>query len=72
MKGLEHLAHYLKDVIVLDSDMIAHIQTIGPLFERLPNNSLKLSPSKDQLGATDAHFLGQFISPARLRPNAEN
>ena len=32
---------------------------------------MKLSPSKARLGATDANFLGDSISPAGLRPNAE-
>ena len=71
IKGLKQVAAYLDDVIVFDSDPIAHIQTIRSLFERLQEHNLKLSPSKARLGATDAKFLGHSISPAGLRPNAE-
>ena len=59
------------DVIVFDSDPIAHVQTIRSLFARLRKHNLKLSPSKARLGATDANFLGHSISLAGLRPNAE-
>ena len=71
MKGLKQVAAYLDDVIVLASDLIAHIRTIRSLFVRLREHNLKLSPSKARLGATDANFLGHSISPAGLRPNAE-
>ena len=64
------MAAYL-NVIVLDSDPIAHVQTIRSLFERLRKHSLKLSPLKARLGATDTNFLSHSISPAALRPNAE-
>ena len=70
IKDLKQVAAYL-DVIVFDSDPIAHIETIRSLFERLREHNLKLSPSKARLGATDANFLGHSISPAGLRPNAE-
>ena len=70
IKDLKQVAAYL-DVIVFDSDPIAHIQTIISQFERLREHNLKLSSSKARLGATDANFLGHSISPAGLRPNAE-
>ena len=70
IKDLKQVAAYL-DVIVFDSDPIAHIETIRSLFERLREHNLKLSPSKARLGATDANFLGHSISPAGLRPTAE-
>ena len=60
-----------RNVIVFDSDPIAHVQTIRSLFERLRKHNLKLSPSKARLGATEANFLGHSISLAGLRPNAE-
>ena len=41
------------------------------VFERLRKHNLKLSPSKAHLGATDADFLGHFISPAGGRANAK-
>ena len=71
IKGLKQVAAYLDDVIVFDSDPIAHVQTIRSLFERLREHNLKLSPSKARLGATDANFLGHSISPVGLCPNAE-
>ena len=40
------------------------------LCENLRKHNLKLSPSKARLGATDADFLGRFISPTGVRPNA--
>ena len=69
--GLAQVAAYLDDVIVFDSDPTAHVKTIRALFERLRKHSLKLSPSKSRLGATDANLLGHSISPAGIRPNAE-
>ena len=72
IKGLKQVAAYLDDVIVFDSDPVAHVLTIRSLFERLQKHNLKLSPSKARLGATDANFLGHSISPAGLRPSAEN
>ena len=71
IKGLKQVTAYLDDVIVLDSDPIAHVQTIRSLFERLRKHNLKLSPLKARLGATDANFLVHSISPAGLHPNAE-
>ena len=64
------MAAYFDGVIVFGSDPIAHLQTIRSLFERLRKH-LKLSPLNARIGATDANFLGQSISPAGLRPNAE-
>ena len=71
IKGLKQVAAYLYYVIVLDYDPVPHVRTIRSLFERLRKHNLKLSPSKGRLGATDANFLGHYISPAGLRPNAE-
>ena len=50
---------------------VTHFGTIRSLFERLQRHNIKLAPSKAQLGATDANFLGHSISPAGLRPNEE-
>ena len=66
------MATYLDDLIVFDSDPIAHVQTIRFLFERLRKHNLKLSPSEARLGATDANLLGHPNSSPGLRPNAEN
>ena len=63
IKGLKQVAAYLDDVIVVDSDLVAHVRTIRSFFERLRKHNLKLSPSKARLGATDANFLGHSISP---------
>ena len=71
IKDLKQVAAYLDDVVVFDSDPIAHVQTIFSCFERIRKQNLKLFPSKARLGATDANFLGHSISPAGLRPNAE-
>ena len=71
IKGLKQVAAYLDDVIVFDSDPIAHVQTIRSLFERLREHNIKLCPSKARLVSADANFLGHSISPAGLRPNAE-
>ena len=65
------MAAYLDDVIVFDSNPKAHVQTIRTLFERRATHTLKLSPSKTRLGATDANLLGHSISSAGLRPNAK-
>ena len=71
INDLKQVAAYLDDVVVFDSDPIAHVQTIFSCFERIRKQNLKLFPSKARLGATDANFLGHSISPAGLRPNAE-
>ena len=72
IKYLKQVAAYHDDVSVFDSDPIAHVQTIRSFFERLRKHNLKGSPSKARLGAIDANFLGHSVSPAGLRPNAEN
>ena len=64
VKDLKQVAVYPDDVIVFDSDPIAHVQTTLSLFERLRKHNLKLSPFKARLGATDANFLGHSTSPA--------
>ena len=71
IKGLEQVAAYLDDVKVFDSEPTAHVKTIRALFELLHKHNLKLTPSKADLGATDADFLDDFISPAGVRPNAK-
>ena len=72
IKYFKEVAAYHDDVNVFDSDPIEHVQMIRSLIERLRKHNLKGSPSKARLGATDANFLGHFISPAGLRPNAGN
>ena len=67
-KGFKQVDAYLDDIIVFDSDPVAHVRTIRSFFERLRKHNLKLSLSKAQLGATDASFLGHSISLAGLRP----
>ena len=46
IKDLKPVAAYLDDVIVFDSDPIAHVETIRSLFERRPKHNLKLSPRR--------------------------
>ena len=43
--------------------------TIKELFKQLRKHNVKLSPSKEKTGATDAGFLGHTISPAGVWPN---
>ena len=71
-KDLEQVAAYLDDVMVFDSDPSAHVKTIRALFERLRKHNLKVSPSKARLDAMNVGLLGHSISPADVRPNAEN
>ena len=71
IKDLKQVAAYLDDVIVFDSDPLAHVRMIRSLFERFRKHIPKLSPSKARLGAIDATFLSHSMSPAGLRPNAE-
>ena len=66
-KGLQQVAAYLDGVILFDSDPPPHVKTIRALFERVYKHNL----SKARLGATDADFLGDSISPAGVRLNAE-
>ena len=80
-KGLEQVEAYLDDVIMFDLDLddvimfdldpSTHVKTVRALVERLRKHSLKLSPSKTILGATDADFLGHSISLAGGRLNTE-
>ena len=70
IKGLEQVEAYLDDVIVFHSDPTAHVKTMRTLFERQCKHN-QFSPSKARLGATDADFLGQSISPAGVRPIAD-
>ena len=70
-KGLEQVAAHLDNAIVYESDPSAHLKTIRALFEQLRKHNLMLSPSKARLSATYADFLGHFISPAGVRPNAD-
>ena len=48
------MAAYLDDVVTFDSD---------------PASDVKLSPSKDRLGAIGAEVLGHSVSFAGVRPN---
>ena len=67
---MERVATYLGDEIVFGSDPTAHVKTMRTLFERQCKHN-QFSPSKARLGATDADFLGQSISPAGVRPIAD-
>ena len=71
IKDLNQVAAYLHAIVVLVFNPIVHIQTIRSLFGHLRKHTLKLSPSKARLGATDANFLGHSFSPAVLRLNAQ-
>ena len=66
------MAAYLYNVIVFECDPTAHAKTMRALFECLRKHDLKLSPSKARMRATYDDFLGHSISPAGVRPNAEN
>ena len=46
IKDLKQVVAYLDDVIVFDSDPIAHVQMIRSLFEHRRKYNLKLSPGK--------------------------
>ena len=71
VKGLQQVAAYLDDVIVSDSGPTAHVKTTRALFERLRKHTLKFSPTKARLWATDADFPNHSNSPGDMRPNAE-
>ena len=71
IKGLDHVAAYLDDVIVFDADPSLHVANMKEFFLRLRKHNLKLCPSKATIGATDADFLGHTISPAGIMPNAQ-
>ncbi|CAB1097244.1 unnamed protein product [Ectocarpus sp. CCAP 1310/34] len=62
-------ASYLDDLIVFDDTPANHVGTMRALFERLRTHSLKLTPPKATIGATEADFLGHTISPDGVRPN---
>ena len=70
IKDLDRVAAYLDDVIVYDPGPAAHVASIRSLFERLRKNNLKLSPSKANLGATEADPLGYLIYSSGVVPNA--
>ena len=70
-RGYNELGTYLDDVIVFDSDPTAHLENMRALFESLRRHNLKFSPSKARLGATDADFVGNSISPDGVRPDAD-
>ena len=63
IKGVEHVATYLNDVIILDFDPTAHVKTMCARFVRLRKHNLKLSPSKARLGATDVDFWATPFHP---------
>ena len=69
IKDLDRVAAYLDDVIVYDPGPAAHVASIRSLFERLRKNNLKLSPSKANLGATEADPLGYLIYSSGVVPN---
>ena len=46
VKVLKQVAACLVDAIVFDSDLIAYVQTLFSLFERLRKHNLKFPPSK--------------------------
>ncbi|CAB1097394.1 unnamed protein product [Ectocarpus sp. CCAP 1310/34] len=71
IKNLRGVASYLADLIVFDATPAAHVATIRSLFERLRTHSLKLTPPKATIGATEAEFLGHTISPDGVRPNGD-
>ena len=71
IKDSKQAAAYLEDVIVFDSDPVAHVRTILSLFERLRKPNLKLSLLKGRLGATDANVLVHSVSPAGVFQYAE-
>ena len=60
IKGLASVAAYVDDVIVFDPDPSAHLLNIKQQFKQLRKHSLKLSPSKAKIGATDTDFLGHI------------
>ena len=70
--GLTGVAAYLDDVIVFDADPSLHVAKVEEFFLRLRKHNLKVTPSKDTIGAMDADFLGHTISPAGIMPNVQN
>ena len=70
--GLTGVAAYLDDVIVFDADPSLHVAKVEEFFLRLRKHNLKVTPSKDTIGAMDADFFGHTISPAGIMPNVQN
>ena len=71
IKGLDHVAAYLDDVIVFDADPSLHVANMKEFFLRLRKHNLKLSPPKATIGATGSDVLGRTISPTGIMPNAQ-
>ena len=68
IKGLKQVAAYLDDVIVFDSDPIAHVQTIRSLFKRLREHNLKLSPPEGAIGCHRCELPRPLHFPGGLTP----
>ena len=71
IKGLEHVAADLDDIVVFDPDPYDHVVNIRALFGHLRKHHLKLFPSKAKIGATTADFLGHTISAGGYSPNSD-
>ena len=71
IKGLDRVAAYLDNVIVFDAETSLHVVNMRKFVLRLRKCNLKLSPSKDTIGATKVDFLGHTIFPVGSMPNAK-
>lgn len=67
---LKNTTTYMSDAIVFNENLIAKCFPFVIFSSNYRSTSTKLSPTKSQLGATEADFLGYSISPSGISPNA--
>ncbi|MGV1013304.1 MAG: reverse transcriptase family protein, partial [Flavobacterium sp.] len=71
MKGLHNVIVYIDDLLVHNSDHVAHRESLQFLFDRLRKTNLKLNLKKCHFGSTNVTYLGFRLTPEGILPGTD-
>uniref|UniRef100_A0A0K8WBI5 RNA-directed DNA polymerase n=1 Tax=Bactrocera latifrons TaxID=174628 RepID=A0A0K8WBI5_BACLA len=60
---------YLDDIVVFNTSLQEHIDSLDKVFQRLAEANLKVQPDKSEFLKQETEFLGHVITPSGIKPN---
>ena len=70
LKGLAHTRCYMDDVITFSTDLNTHLLDLQEVFNTLETSGLKCHPGKSTFAVGEVLYLGHWITPGKISPQA--
>lgn len=71
LEGIEHVEHYIDDILVATDTWEEHLQVLEKLFQRLRVANLTVKPTKCEVGFEAVSFLGHKIGMGHIATKDE-